>query len=190
MSKMLKSLFLCWCFASSASVVYALGGDHTGPVSGSNIEKWPAGLKELANSPLRVHGYFVNWEDIFFYAGDVKALNGFLKEYGKLADTRLEVVLHPGKKKASSPWDKQPRDLEVDWKLYTTPFSADQIKNDKIEPGPFVTRVDLWLGGQIELEKLEVPQNVEVKSGGEIEQFIARHEKERDSDKEADRNSE
>jgi hypothetical protein len=49
-----------------------LGGDHPNgqPVGGSS--EWPAILKELANSPRRVHGYFVNAKDYLFFAGDGK----------------------------------------------------------------------------------------------------------------------
>jgi hypothetical protein len=35
--------------------------------------------------------------------------------------------------------------------------------------------VELWLGGQVDLSKVEVPLNLKVESGGEIEKFIAAH---------------
>src|SRR5262245_29218443 len=80
-------------------LVLALGADHPrGPVGRASY--WPDGLQELANCRGRVHGFFVNAEDFFFYAGETKALNEFLRDYARLKDTKLEVVLHVGRKRA------------------------------------------------------------------------------------------
>ena len=63
----------CWLAALLAialcSRVYALGGDHPAnqPV---NLDKAPTGLNELINQTNRVHGFFVNAEDRFFFVGD------------------------------------------------------------------------------------------------------------------------
>ena len=101
---------LGWVF--TASEVFALGSDHPkGPVTGNEL--WPEGLKQLANRPDRVHGFWVNETDVFFYNGDSKAFNQFADGYGKLKGTALRVVLHAGTKKARSPWDTADRDI---WK--------------------------------------------------------------------------
>ena len=171
----------------AASLAYGLGADHTGPVGIAHADKWPEGLKELADHRLRVHGFCVNSEDVFFFSGDTTKLNAFLTDYAKLRKTTLEIVLHPGKKNARSPWDKKPRNISVDWALYASPHpvgSAGRLRTAR--PGPFVTRIDVWLGGQIELDGLRVPSKVAVKSGGEIEQFISQHEKKRKSAKGAE----
>ncbi len=36
-------------------------------------------------------------------------------------------------------------------------------------------QVDVWLGGQIKLDELQIPDDYTVESGGEIEEFIKRH---------------
>ena len=36
--------------------------------------------------------------------------------------------------------------------------------------------VEIWLGGKVTLDQLKVPSTVEVRSGGEIEKFVAEHE--------------
>ncbi len=153
-------------------LVFGLGTDHPNdqPVGGS--DKWPAGLKELVNRPERVHGYFVNWEDIFFFAGDTDKLAEFLKAYAKLPATKLKIVLHPGKPIVTSPWDKQPRDTAADWKLYTTPFTRADLeqaaaKHEKLDPGQFTTQLDVWTGGQIEFPRLFViiPADIPVEAG-------------------------
>ena len=155
------------------TVAWALGSDH--PKQPVNNDKWPKGLAELVNADNRVHGYFVNWEDVFFFRGDTASLNAFLNGYAQLPDTKLKVVLHPGKLEVSSPWDKQPRDVAADWKLYATPFTRDQVQAAGVKPGPFVTRIDIWLGASIRLDEIRVPANVLVESGGEIESFVKRH---------------
>ena len=151
----------------AAPEVFGLGSDHPkGPVAGH--DHWPQGLKELANREDRVHGFWVNEVDVFFYAGDTQAFNQFLEAYAKLPNTSLTIVIHPGAKNARSPWDKQDRDLPAQWSLHTGGDSKD---------GRFVTRVDLWPGSRIRLEDVRVPANVEAASGGEIERFVAERKK-------------
>jgi len=133
------------------ALALGLGADHPlGPVGRASY--WPEGLQELANRKDRVHGFFVNAEDFFFYTGDTKALNEFLRDYAKLKDTKLEVILHVGKKRARSPWDKEDRDIPVNWRLYAT--SRDWIKHApgnkvaKDDPAA-ITQVDVWLGDRV-----------------------------------------
>jgi hypothetical protein len=158
-------------FLTTAAAL-ALGSDHPkGPIPRG--DKWPDGLVELVNRPDRVHGYWVNSVDIFFYAGNTKALNEFLEAYAKLPGTHLKLVLHPGVKKARSPWDKEDREIPTEWRLYCAPHSPRGIEGD----GKFHTRIDVYLGGRVLLEDLRVPASVEVESGGEIEKFIEQHRK-------------
>lgn len=83
------------------TVVWAYGSDHLGqPV---NYDRWPKGLAELVNAENRVHGYFVNWVDVFFFRGETAAFNEFLAKYSQLPDTKLHVVIHPGKLEVRSP---------------------------------------------------------------------------------------
>jgi len=155
------------------TLVWALGSDH--PKQPVNNDKWPKGLAELVNAENRVHGYFVNWEDVFFFKGDTAALNDFLTKYSRLPDTTLHVVIHPGRLEVRSPWDKQPRDIAADWQIYASPFTRDQVQAAGVKPGPFVTRLDVWLGGSVKLDELRVPEKVSVESGGEIEAFVKEH---------------
>jgi hypothetical protein len=115
-----------------------------------------------------VHGYYVNWEDTFFYAGETAAFNKFVEAYGKRDDVKLRVVIHSGTKRARSPWDQGDRDIAVDWSLYVWNTGTIDPKN----LGP--SRVDVWLGSRIKLVELRIPANIEVVSGGEIEKFVAR----------------
>ena len=159
MTRCVRLMLTLVVFGITASSAFGLGADHS--------------KEELARrGPNCVHGYFVNWEDVFFFAGDTAALNKFLEGYAKTPDAVLRVVLHPGPKKARSPWDKEDRDIPADWSLYVW---------NKGGPGgpPAPTRVDVWLGGKIKLDELRVPANVAVESGGEIDKFIEAHRQQR-----------
>jgi hypothetical protein len=131
----------------------ALGGDYP-----------KAKLAE--QGPNCVHGYFVNWVDVFFYSGDTATFNTFVAGYSQRTDLKLRVVIHAGAKKARSPWDKADRDIAADWSYYVWNVGIP----DPRKPAP--SRVDVWLGSRIKLDELRIPANVEVVSGGEIERFI------------------
>jgi hypothetical protein len=157
----------------SPTVAWAMGADHgTRPVGNSG---WPKGLAEIVNADGRVHGYFVNWQDVFFFHGDTQALNEFLEDLTALKGTQLKVVIHPGRLEVKSPWDKQPRKITAEWQLYTSPHvGSPKTLVEKREP--FVTRVDVYLGGDMRLSDLRIPASVGVESGGEIEEFVKRHQ--------------
>jgi len=153
---------------AAAVGVWGLGADHgSGPI-GPNDGGWPEEFREIFNRKDRVHGYFVNSGDVFYYAGDTKACNEFLEQCSKLGDADHELILHPGRAKVRSPWDKEDRDIEAEWRLY-----ADRRPRT---PGKkYLVQVDLWLGGKVSLEDLKVPDDFTVRSGGEIEKFVAEH---------------
>ena len=164
-----------WCVVSA----FGLGADHPAdrPVGGS--PEWPVGLVDLVNRDQRVHGFFVNAND-FFFSGDTDALNEFLSFYAILKDTPLTLVLHPGGATAASPWDKETR-TACEWEVSVLrrgwhPRAPEDSAN---KDARYVVMVDVWLGGQVELDTLQVPLSVEVKSGGEVEDFIAAHEERR-----------
>jgi hypothetical protein len=159
------------------ALVLALGADHpAGALPGQ--PHWPAGLVGLVNAKQRVHGFWVNAEEKFFYRGDTTALNDFLAQYAKLKDTKLVLVLHPGGGEVRSPWDKTSRG-PADWTLYFCPrdwlLHAPGGSVQKTDPTT-ISRVDVWLGGSVRLTDLTVPENVTVESGGEIEGFIRKHQ--------------
>lgn len=138
---------------------------------------WPEGLWGLLNREDRVHGFFVNANDFCFFSGDTSAFNEFLAQYAKLEGTPLTLVLHPGRGLAGSPWDEK-KTIPFEWQVNILRRGWDPRAPEATSPedSEYVVTVELWLGGQVELKKVEVPLNVEVKSSGEIEQFIAAHE--------------
>ena len=178
MSPVLRLAWSVLAVLGFVSLALALGGDH--PEGDLPAQKhWPDGMLDLVNRKERVHGYFINAQDVFQYAGKINALNDFLSQYGTLKDSSLEVVIHVGAQQAGSPWDKEHRPIQVDWTLTTVPRTWLSDKDPRrAGPGPAtVSQVDLWLGDAIQLDQLAVPANVAVKSAGQIEKFIADHQK-------------
>ena len=127
---------------------------------------------QLVKGQIPVHGFMVNWEDVFFYSGDTAAFNKFVEAYSKLENVEHRIVIHAGSKKARSPWDKEDRDIPADWSYYV--WNTGPVPKGS-KPAP--AKVDVWLGSRIKLEELRIPANVEVVSGGEIEKFVGEHKK-------------
>ena len=134
----------------------------------------PALLSELMNFPGRVygdHGFFSelgDWENLYFQ-GDTATLNRFLEQYSKLKFKPLWLVIHVGQPSAHAQFGgKLDKEIRYDWS-YTR-----QIPEKKTDPE--TVWVNLWLGGQVQFDQIKVPLNLELKSGGEIEKFIEKHQ--------------
>jgi hypothetical protein len=153
---------------------FALGSDYPNdkPVTGST--NWPNGLERLVNATNRVHGYFVNAEDIFFFSGNAPALTAFLRDYSRLPGVDSHrLILHDGTGAAKSPWEKTGR--VCDWKLYACPKgwhnvaalsksgtnSVEALRTAAKEPG-YVVEVHFWTGRHIALDQIDIPKNVVV----------------------------
>lgn len=166
-------MIVVWCISA-----FPWGGEH-GEQAAFHSE-WPAGLKELLDREEWVYGYWVNANDWFFFVGDTEAFNQFLKQYAKLKDTPLKLVLHAGRGRTGRLGYGEKR-IQFDWELKALRrgWHPEAPKDPASEKPAYVVIVELWLGGKVELSSVKVPLNVEVKSGGEIEQFITEHEADR-----------
>ena len=169
-----------WALVTCASIIatrsaFAVGYDYANdrPVTGST--NWPKGLDKLINSTNRVHGFFVNQEDIFFFSGGATELTAFLQGYSQIEGIEdRRMILHDGIGKAKSPWNKTGR--PCDWKLYVCPKgwhnirelskqgtnSVEVLRKAAKEPG-YISEVHFWTGGSIALDQVEVPKDVEIK---------------------------
>ena len=172
------ALFVALVLPSSA---LAIGADYpAGPVKGE--KSWPKGLEDLVNSKDRIHGFWVNAEEIFFFAGKTPALNDFLTKYAKLNDTKLVIVLHPGTRDARSPWDEGGKAAKADWRLYFAPkgwvIDNPEHKVKATDPNT-VSKIEVWLGGKVRLADLQVPKEIALESGSdstqEIQDFVRKN---------------
>jgi hypothetical protein len=150
--------------------VSALGGDYPCGIRLLVPTNYPAGLADLRDHKSRVHGYFVNMEDLFFYVGDTAWFNLFLTNYAALPIASHKLALHRGSGTTKSPWNHR-QGVRCDWKLYIAPawrkpqFEAkktDDIKEIiRRNPG-YVVSLELWLNGGVDFTKVRVPANVTV----------------------------
>jgi len=161
-----------------AARVHALGSDHPADEQ-VNLDKAPPGLNDLINQKTRVHGYFVNAQDRFFFAGDTAAFAGFLTQYARLGGIAgHRLVVHGGKGQAKSPWDKgkgKACDWMLDvallawmgdhWQVYMDPKAGES----KTEKPKYMAELHLWEEGNVKLEKVKIPDTVRVVREGQAE---------------------
>jgi hypothetical protein len=179
---MKKAIFYCLVglfFLSSFSRVWAWGGIYTlnaeGKLQFSTSGDGPTGLVDLMNSGGCFYGHWVNANEEFFYQGDSALLNKFMERYSKLKNTPLTLIIHAGSHRRSVLWGEKP-EKSYDWKLliqkygWGAPETASTDADDK-----YVVTVDAWIDRGIRLADLDIPANVAVKSGGEIEDFISKY---------------
>jgi len=175
-----------------ASVAFTLVEERE--LRGANIEErpdWPAGLKELIHLEGRVYGRIFQMDApsckgvSHYYVGDYESFNWFLKQYAKVKPAPLTLILHPRVGAVSRVAGKEGRIL-FDWQIQIT--TARSLKKEtENEKQKYKVTVDLWIGGNVDMGKIEVPLNIELKSGGEIEKFVAAHQARRKEAEEADK---
>jgi hypothetical protein len=152
---------------------FGLGSDYRNgePVGGSSA--WPEGLKLLVNATNRVHGFFVNAEDFFFYSGNATNLTEFLRDYSNIQGVeKHQLILHEGAGEAKSPWSANSR--PCDWELFGCPkawlvghaamaqgTNAITAQDLAANATNYVLEVRFWTGGKIALDQMVIPKNVE-----------------------------
>ena len=161
-------------FTIAAMDVFGLGSDYpeNQPVGGSS--GWPGGMTALVNTTNRMHGYFVNAEDVFYFSGTATNLSEFLLAYSRLSGVEKHcLILHNGTGDAKSPWSTNGQ--ACDWKLYgcpkswlnpgtlPVPSSAEVLKKAASESG-YILEVHFWTGGRLALDQVSIPKNVEVRN--------------------------
>ncbi len=134
---------------------------------------WPAGLADLLKDGKPVYAYWVNWMDHFYYAGDTDSLNAFLEKYSKLQGTPLTVSIHVGPAKVGKITTPGQKDMPYDWHVFITPPMIPDGGIVKGREHERIVTVELWLGGQVELRKIEAPNNIKVVDGNDIAKFIS-----------------
>ena len=167
-------VFVC-AFIITALDVFGLGSGYPNdkPVTGAQISSWPSGMSGLVDSPNRVHGFFENAEEIFFFSGSATNFSEFLQTYSQIQGIEKHcLILHDGTGEAKSPWDTKGQ--PCDWKIYGCPKgwlnlatlkgtnSVEVMQKAAKEPG-YILEVHFWTGGHIALDQVSIPKNIEVK---------------------------
>ena len=183
---------------AAAMVIVALAGAPAwGQTATGPWENWEHGkgplslplqsqLEKLVNRPSCVYGFCTNldqhWPDpvvavtpsaYFFFGGGAKGLNEFLEALSRLKDEKLVLIVRAGRAPPEARRGSREK-FTYDWKMVWDGQLRKRGEGDHLEH--FVRSVEVWLGGNVRLEELRVPVNIEVQSGGEIEKFIREHE--------------
>lgn len=170
MNKTVVSLAVLLVGLALAKPAFPMGSVYSPGVPMEQQADWPAGVADLLNCPNRVLGYVggqinVHW---CFFAGDAQDFNDFIERYARLEGISHKVVLNPGRGESLS---FEGRPGLFDWQISVCPNVRDL--NGVLE---------LWVDGQVELDKVIVPSNVQVVAAGtneDIAKFIAEIESRR-----------
>jgi hypothetical protein len=166
---MSKALLVVTLILACSVQVFGMGSDHptNQPV---NLDKAPAAVNKLINNTNRVHGFWVNGGDRFFFAGDSSTFALFLKQYAALkgiAGHRL--IIHPENSVAKSPWDDgngKPCDWMLDVALVSWREGHAKVYRDKDGSPPkegekeYLVELHIWMRSKIDIKKIKVPKGV------------------------------
>jgi hypothetical protein len=179
----IRSVWVLFCFTLVIATqdASASGSDYRNDeLVRHSSTNWPKQLDMLVNATNRVHGFWMNQEDMFFFTGDASELTAFLLECSQ-ADgvVSRRVVIHEGIGEAKSPWGKGVG-RACDWKLYACPKgfhnvmtlamttgvpdkkSLEELRKAGSEAG-YILEVHFWTGGHIAPGNIQVPKNFEIK---------------------------
>jgi len=123
---------------------------------------WAEGVIDVVDLPSRVYSRWVNGNESFYYRGATEDLNATLRNFAAVKADVREVILRPGPGEART-WDGLR--VPCDWRVHVP--SGIYLAMAKEEKGTRVftkhaTMTVFVSGGNIELEKLQIPAGVTV----------------------------
>lgn len=158
---------------TSAISAFGLEGEHMSGFPLGQHSQWHDGMADMLNCANRVYGFFDNFLDFFFFQGDAGDFNDFIARYAKLEGVSHKLTLVPGRGETTGIFNSGR--VAYDWLITMSFYLHDGKRHGDAS-------VALWVGGQVELAKVDVPTNVVVKAGGggeDITKFVAAHEAKR-----------
>lgn len=166
-----KAAWLAAAVLAAGGAAWALGMETFGnqPFSEVNYRDWP-GIMPVANHPSRVYHTWINGNEDFYYQSDLAALNDTLRKFAEARGKDWEVVLRPGPGVAHS-FDGS-RTIPYGWHLNLTGGIARHVttldQGDQVwSKVPVLT---IWVGGEIELAKVQFPAGLKVIGIGAVKQ--------------------
>lgn len=143
------------------------------PLSELNFTEWK-GIMPVINDKARVYGIWVNGNEHLYFKGTTKELNAALAHFAKVEVKDRIVVLQagPGMRKSL---DK--KEIAYNWELHIvggiakTQATRDKEKLYWFEDPVLTVQID----GDIDLKKLDIPKDVEVRSGKALGEDDKKH---------------
>ncbi|UCC21842.1 MAG: HEAT repeat domain-containing protein [Planctomycetota bacterium] len=144
------------------SPIWALGTEDFGnkPLREVEYQDW-RGIMPCINHPNRVYHRWVNGGEGFYFSGNTQTLNDYLRKFAVLDASIREVAIRPG---PATTWTFDGNTVTYDWQLELTggflKYLTTLDKGSNIwSKWPTVT---VYIGKDIELEKIGIPEGVEV----------------------------
>ncbi len=154
---------------------FALGMETFGnqPLSENNFSDWP-NVIPVINDTHRVYHSWVNGNENFYFQGNTEALNHALKSFAQVKAEKRLVILRPAPGRVSS-FDGEKK-FVFNWQLHLLGGIAKHMStrdqgSNVWDPNPEFT---IHVGGDIVLDMIEIPENVEVL---QLSDLKARYEK-------------
>jgi len=166
-----RAILMVLALAACCGAAWALGEETFGnaPLTDANYKDWP-GIMPVVNHPSRVYHVWVNGNEHFYYRGDTAALNDTLRKFAEARSEVREVVLRPGPGEARS-FD-QTQKIPFGWKLHLIGGIARHVTT--LEGGTKVwsphPRLAVYVGGEVDLEKIEIPKGLTVAPLSQLKQ--------------------
>jgi len=139
---------------------FGLGTETIGnePLHEANYTDWK-GIMPSINDKARVYSNWVNGNEHFFYKGTTKELNAALANFAKIEAKTHEVLLRPAPGMART-FDH--KEVPFNWELHIHGGISKHLltldKGDEVwNKDP---RLTIYVGGDIDLGKLEIPKGV------------------------------
>lgn len=139
---------------------FGLGDETIGnePLNEANYTEW-TGIMTVINDKARVYSNWVNGNEHFFYKGTTKELNAALAEFAKIEVKTHEVLLRPGPGITNTFRHKE---VPHQWELHIMGGISKHVLT--LDKGEEVwnkdPRLTIYIGGDIDLAKLEIPKGV------------------------------
>ena len=160
---MFRLLLVLFLSIVAGTKVFGLGEETFGnkPFPESNFGDWP-NVMPVINDTHRVYHSWVNGNENFYLRGNTDALNIALKNFAQVKAEKLTVILRPAPGRVSSFNEEQKFDFN--WQLHLLGGIAKHMStrdqgSNVWDPNPeFI----IYVGGDIVLDKIEIPENLDV----------------------------
>ena len=181
----------------SVSFGFVMFGSVDRPES-AHQQFWPEGLRELVRQPGFIVGKTTSaptWGHgmetaVLYYSSDAAVLNAFLKGYAQLDAPPLVIYLRPEAPEGvefarvtSAPGERLRSVKETkncNWNIIVSGSVRPEAKwnGAVLTPAGWDVHVsvNVWLGGSMDLEQLEIPPGMKLIAAGKIAAFIRRYE--------------
>jgi len=149
--------------------LWALGEEKLGndPLPDANYAKWP-GLAGVVNDKSRVYYSWVNGNENFYYSGNAAELSAVLARFAAAELKTREVVLVPGPTKVKTFQGDSEFNVSYQLQIFGG-IAAHMITLDQGDQvWPKDPRLTVYVGGQIDLAKLDVPKGLKFIAPSEL----------------------